>query len=246
MRSLQPGQGGPAAGVPGGQAEGTGDRGVAECLVATQFDDHEHYWGINVWSPCRHASLREKKWGCPQNTSTKGRVVRNRLVHYSSRPLEAVKSATQKRDPFGKPNGLWVSVGDAWLRFNRDRREDPINRLQLEACVYTHHIRLTQDANLLCISNNDEFDRFNAQYGRTWIDGNVPDGQVIDWTSVAEKHQGIIIAPYLRDKAEDTRGMPRTVWYWSWACASGCIWGAEAIACIVSELTPEQHTHNPV
>ena len=174
----------------------------------------------------------------PPNTIVIECVMSNLLIHYSSRPLQEVVSVTQQGEPFGKPKGLWVSVGDAWRRYNWDHREDPVHKRQFKACVYANRIRLTLEANLLFISNHDELDRFNLHYGRAWASPNVPDGRVIDWTAVAEGYQGIVIAPYLRDRAEDTRGMwmPETIWYWSWACASGCIWDEDAVANVASEL----------
>ena len=182
------------------------------------------------------------------NTVASKFIMKNRLIHYSSRPLDEVVSVAQRGEPFGKPEGLWVSVGDAWRRYNWDRRGNAVNRLQFEACAYANHIRLTCEANLLFISNHDEFDRFNARYGRTWVNDNVPDGRVIDWTAVAEGCQGIVISPYLQDRAERPGGMwmPATIWYWRWACASGCIWGADAIADIVGEPVAGQEIHDPV
>ena len=166
----------------------------------------------------------------------------NRLIHYSSRPIEGVTSVTQKEEPFGKPNGLWVSVGDAWRRYNWELRQDRVHKLQFKACVYANHIRLAPEANLLLINNCDEFDRFNDRYGRAWNNPNVPDGRLIDWTAVAEQHQGIVIAPFLRHRAWDANGkwISRSIWYWTWVCASGCIWDAGAVDDFAVEFLGEQ------
>ena len=152
-----------------------------------------------------------------------------------------------KEEPFGKPNGLWVSVGDAWRRYNWELRQDPVHKLQFKACVYANHIRLAPEANLLLINNCDEFDRFNDRYGRAWNNPNVPDGRLIDWTAVAEQHQGIVIAPFLRHRAWDANGkwISRSVWYWTWVCASGCIWDADAVDDFAVEFLGEQDLDDP-
>jgi hypothetical protein len=51
----------------------------------------------------------------------------------------------------------------------------------------------------------------------------------IEWRKVAERFDGIIIAPYIWQRRLDLESS----WYYSWDCASGCIWNASAVREIV-------------
>ena len=46
----------------------------------------------------------------------------------------------------------------------------------------------------------------------------------IDWPKVAERYDGIIIAPY-----QWSRRLDGPMWYYGWDCASGCVWRARAV-----------------
>ena len=155
------------------------------------------------------------------------------LIHYSRQPLQALKTVHQKQKPFGKPEGLWVSVGDVWLRYLTESTDELV-RSQLAKCTYANHITPNDKANILLVTNADQFDIFNDKYGSPWPcvkNGQRVQGQVIDWKKVSTDHQGIIITPHLREKAEDEHGSwkPETIWYWRWACASGCLWDSASV-----------------
>lgn len=160
----------------------------------------------------------------------------HRLIHYSKKPFQALETVHQKQKPLGKPKGLWVSVGDAWLRYLTESPDERVQS-QLAKCTYANHITLKDKANTLLITNTDQFDIFNDKYGSPWPcvkNGQPIQGQVIDWERVSTDHQGIIIAPHLRERAEDEQGMwkPETIWYWTWVCASGCLWDSATVETI--------------
>lgn len=69
---------------------------------------------------------------------------------------------------------------------------------------------------------------FSQQYGQTpdWSKHYV---YYIDWDRVASKHDGIIIAPYCWQQ----RLKDETFWYYSWDCASGCIWHPRAVTALI-------------
>ncbi len=176
---------------------------------------------------------------CPPSPRPMGKSMSIELIHYSRKPLEAIKAVHQKEEPFGKPKGLWVSVGDAWLRYLTESPSELV-RSQLAKCTYANHITLKDDADILLVTNTDQFDVFNHEYGSPWpcVKNRQPiQGQVIDWKQVSTHHQGIIIAPHLREKAEDEQGSwkPETIWYWTWVCASGCLWDSDAVRNIRTE-----------
>lgn len=60
----------------------------------------------------------------------------------------------------------------------------------------------------------------------------MPRYEYIDWASVCRAYQGIVISPYFWSR----RMGP--MWYYSWDCASGVIWDADAI----ESVGPSQRT----
>lgn len=164
------------------------------------------------------------------DAEARAKVRRGDLIHYSYEPLADIRSETQRPSlgattwsKFDKPDGLWVSVlgrhdWASWCRSEgfRATRRQAASRIHLRA-----------DAKVLRLSGADDLDAFTERYARdvqwgsrTWID------KVIPWDRVAEDWQGIIIAPYVWSR----RLHDRTEWYYGWDCASGCIWGAQAIS----------------
>jgi hypothetical protein len=55
----------------------------------------------------------------------------------------------------------------------------------------------------------------------------------IDWPRVAERFDGVIIAPY------QWKHRLELMWYYGWDCASGCIWNARAVSCFEVAETVE-------
>ncbi len=163
----------------------------------------------------------------------------SRLLHYSAEPLTAVRSVAQG-EPSGrydKPAGLWLSVegDDDWRQWcEAESFGDPASQLCYE-------IVLAPDANVFRIETAGALLAFTREYGCDPYMGPMAGrtqmfGRGIQWPRVAEKHAGIIIAPYQWSLRLD----PRAHWYYSWDCASGCVWNAEAVAEIrpVEDLNP--------
>lgn len=153
------------------------------------------------------------------------------LMHYITEPLMFDGDRTyEQAEPrtFGKPVGFWVSVAgeDDWATFATDNMDSA--RLN-----HTQRVTLAAEANILRINTAYELDVFakhNAvetdyerRYARPW------NKWPIDWRAVAEKYDGIIIAPYAWSR--------RMIcdWYYGWDCASGCIWNLDAIASVERE-----------
>jgi hypothetical protein len=88
--------------------------------------------------------------------------------------------------------------------------------------MYLHRIRLNH-CKVLKISSLEMLDAFDRNYranersevfgGFTFHDYD------IDWERLAKEYDGVEIAPYQwQRRLSDQR------WYYSWDCASGCIW----------------------
>ena len=123
---------------------------------------------------------------------------------------------------FQKPNGLWVSVRgeDDWPSWCA--RNDYGN---LQAC---HEVELRPSASILYLLTPDDILDFHERYA-VQLNGSArhyapPRMWPLDWRSVADKWDGVIIAPY-----QWSLRMEGPSWYYGWDCASGCIWNADAI-----------------
>jgi hypothetical protein len=118
-----------------------------------------------------------------------------------------------------KPFGLWVSVdgGDDWVSWctNDYTRWFGDGKHQ-------YRIKLVKDTNVLLIDNATDLRAFTDKY----IDDTRTSHRThIRWDAVSQFYGGIIIAPYLYECRLDVH----TFWYYSWDCASGCIWDHRCI-----------------
>lgn len=158
-------------------------------------------------------------------------------VHYSCDPTELiVYDADQEPDRAGrglfKPRGLWITPygqRDNWFEWCRaeEFRNADLN--------YVHDVTFAAGANILNISSLQGLDAFSKEYAiNIWADKDdmTPNWMYCDWKRLAEKYHGIIISPYQYARRMMMHGGKRNDWYYSWDCASGCIWGADAIESI--------------
>lgn len=153
-----------------------------------------------------------------------------RLLHYTSEPLEVVRSVAQPAaGHFNhgggdmKPAGLWVSVEgeDDWLQWCEG---ESFGNPGAQLC---YEIALVPDAPVLRIDAPARLIDFTREFGFDRYEGKLPVAGHIDamhWAKVAERYAGIIIAPYCWQQRLESE----TFWYYSWDCASGCIWDATA------------------
>jgi hypothetical protein len=143
------------------------------------------------------------------------------LFHYSKAPLLSVHSVAQRDEPDAKPSGLWLSVAgeDDWKSWCQGEQWG------LSRLVYETRLCLSPEARVLWLRGPASLDAFDAEYGADRY------RRCVDWSRVANRYQGIIIAPYVRERRFDGRASD---WYYSWDCASGCIWDADAIASLNS------------
>ncbi len=152
-----------------------------------------------------------------------------KLVHYSAEPLGELRVIPQTlgdaNDLF-KPRGLWVSddaCEDNW----RTWCEDEGFRLGDLVCVTD--IMLKPDASVLVISTAEEIDAFTRRWAVHPFPGNELN-MFIDWPCVRTLYAGLIITPYIWSRRLSIRpGDLDAMWYYSWDCASGCIWDPAAI-----------------
>ncbi len=148
-----------------------------------------------------------------------------KYIHYSADRIIVVRSAKQKTELYMKPNGLWFSVedGNGWQGWCQD------NSWNLDCFKFHHLLKLKKDADICRIQNTNQFDFFANSYKEypPWDIGHMI-AMFINWARVAEKYQGIIIAPYLYDRRLESNSS----WYYGWDCSSGCVWDTDAVESI--------------
>ena len=142
-----------------------------------------------------------------------------RYIHYSAGFITEAETVPQINDmhllTFAKPRGLWFSVdgnGDGWPEWcQAEGVEVPLS--------HKTEVVFRPNARVLELKGAKALDAFTQEY---LLRGPA---LCIDWVRVEEKHDAIIIAPYVWRR----RLSPKTPWYYCWDCASGCVWNADAI-----------------
>lgn len=137
------------------------------------------------------------------------------LTHFSSAETIQLEGRSYvQRDHF-KPTGLWVSdesVGSYGWSLWCAAEEYGIG-------PNAFSVVLADDSRVLTLTTPEAIKMFDSRY----TNGD----QYIDWARVAERWQGILITPYQWSlRLSDVR------WYYSWDCASGCIWDPAAVASV--------------
>lgn len=150
-----------------------------------------------------------------------------KLVHYSSEPLgqlEIREPPKNKHEQPLKPSGLWVSDDDCEDNWRAWCVDSDIFR---ENLTHVHDVLLTPSANVLVLSTPREIDAFTREFrtdGPGGMSSSVDSSMWLDWSAVQQRWDGLIITPYIWSSRL------QVMWYYSWDCASGCIWHPRAIA----------------
>ncbi len=138
---------------------------------------------------------------------------------------------------FVKPHGLWLSI-----ETNDDRSwEGWCEHENFVLGAYKYEVFINME-NVLRINNADKLKKFTAEYRQSVkqnskrgeqlldfvpLEGDIPIKEmfIIDWATVQDTYDGIIIAPYIHS----CRNSLETLWYYGWDVATGCIWNASAM-----------------
>lgn len=154
-------------------------------------------------------------------------------IHYSSSPTQILMYDCYKQQNEGmffKPNGLWItpeSTEHNWFDWamGENFRIDTLN--------FIHDVKFKPDAKLLRLENEADLDQFSNEYGFSmWWDTRIR-RDVIYWDRITPYYDGILIPRYLYSRRLHTG----SEWYYTWDCASGCIWAAKAVESITVRST---------
>jgi hypothetical protein len=143
--------------------------------------------------------------------------------HYSHIPFEFDNTRTydqlDERGGYGKPRGFWLSVDgpDDWKEWCEG------NEWRLDGLAYRVAFTVSPDADVRVITSVDELREFHDEFKVPPV--HVALHPMIDWVKVAERYDGIIIAPYLWSIRLDLD----LFFYYGWDCASGCFWNLKVI-----------------
>lgn len=149
-----------------------------------------------------------------------------KLVHHSELPLGELHNKDNLARIHSKPRGLWLSDEDAEWNWHIWCHE---NDFALDCFKYKAEFTLSEDHNILIVDSDEAMEMFHKKYNDTssYYGRGVGGigGYRINWEPVAHDFQGIIITPYLGA----FRLHSEIEWYYTWDCASGCIWDVSAI-----------------
>lgn len=118
-----------------------------------------------------------------------------------------------------KPSGLWFTDETEYNWEYWCRAED----FFVANLSYKHNLYI-DESRLLFVRNADELKRLARAYGVKPSYSRAI-GKVIDWDAIARDYAGIVISPY----QWEFRLNRDYFWYYSWDCASGCVWDLSAI-----------------
>lgn len=140
------------------------------------------------------------------------------LSHFTAEPFaldrEWQYDQQSRYGGYGKPRGLWLSdeSDHGWKAWCTS--ED----WGVETLTHETRFTLAPSHNVLIIDTPEALIEFDQRYG---------DGdrymRNIDWASIIEQYDGIIITPHQWELRLDM------LWYSAWDCASGCIWNLDAV-----------------
>ena len=131
------------------------------------------------------------------------------LQHFSAKPFRLNRSKIYLQRTDFKPEGFWVSdeSKEGWKQWCQ------AEGFRVDTLKYCFEITL-DPKKLLIIKTAKQLEKFNAEYGIE---------RLIDWRRVSKEYQGVLITPY---QWKFRHGF---IWYYTWDCASGCIWDLRGI-----------------
>ena len=142
-----------------------------------------------------------------------------KYIHYGREPLPQLENRQQERQ-FMKPNGLWFSVeGEKSFGWKEWCEKE---KFHLAALRHKTEVILCKSANIIFLKTINEIIDFDKKYGKPLFTNSSKYG--CDWRRVAHYYEGIVIAPH-----QYKPRLLNLMWYYSWDCASGCVWNMDAI-----------------
>ena len=151
-------------------------------------------------------------------------------LKYASAPIVGELKDHEQSDnlsSYKKPRGCWITDDSEYCWRSWCIGEN----FSRESLTHKHEVVL-DESNILILRSAVALDDFTQEFAveKYWGPDNDPRrlcDLCIDWREVAKRYTGLIITPYQQSRRLRLAG--GYSWYYSWDCASGCIWTAAAI-----------------
>lgn len=147
---------------------------------------------------------------------TRLKITSDMRIHLSKDNIYKLEKRYYIQRSYDKPDGFWYGFGNEWI----DWTETAGPNYQGD---YVYEVDIN-GSNILQIKDYSEITVFTKEYGS---DKQIAPGIIfnIDWPKIELRYDGIEINPYIRQARNDTK----TLWYYGWDVASGCIWNLEKV-----------------
>ncbi len=147
---------------------------------------------------------------------TRLKITSDMRIHLSKDRIYKLEKREYIQKPEDKPVGFWYGFGNDWIDWT-----GTIGLGYKGEYVYEVDIN---GSNILQIKGYSEIIEFTKEYGSS---KQIAPGVIffIDWTRIELKYDGIEINPYIWH----ARLNHKTLWYYSWDIASGCIWNLDKV-----------------
>lgn len=147
---------------------------------------------------------------------TRLKITSEMRIHLSKNPIYKLERRHYIQKYDDKPNGFWYGFGDKWIDWVETAGPEYMGEYVYEVDI--------KSSKILQIKNYSEIIKFTQEYRS--IKQIVP-GIIffIDWQKIELKYDGIEINPYMGQ----ARTNEKTIWYYSWDVASGCIWNLDKV-----------------
>ena len=146
---------------------------------------------------------------------TRLKITSDMRIHLSKDPIYKLEERYYIQKSDDKPDGFWYGFGDEWIDWT-----ETTGQYKGE---YVYEVDIN-GSNILQIKDYSEIIEFTKEYGSS---KQIAPGIIfsIDWPRIELKYDGIEINPYIRQ----ARLNHKTLWYYSWDVASGCIWNLDKV-----------------
>jgi hypothetical protein len=121
-----------------------------------------------------------------------------------------------------KPHGFWFDVDEDWKRWCI------AETFRLDYLKVQHEVAIKNYNTILILNTSYDLDRFTEKYHIDRDRYSMVRHYYIDWPTICKQYTGIIITPYCWKRRMEL------MWYYSWDCASGCVWDINNIEIIGS------------
>lgn len=147
---------------------------------------------------------------------TRLKITPDMRIHVSKYPIYKLEERHYIQGPGHKPDGFWYGFGEEWIDWTETAGPEYKGE-------YVYDVDIN-GSNVLQIKDYSEIIEFTQEYRSS--EQIIPEIIFsIDWPRIELKYDGIEINPYI----DEARLYNKTLWYYGWDVASGCIWNINKV-----------------